>query len=262
MKKQRLPCHGFRRAFERRPREFVIAASEPGWVSSAQRCVLVSDSPGQSAEASSVHGPGAWSGDPFWEADVMQRRTAALLTAMLVGVTVTVTATGGTTIAAEGAAPSLPPHDEHEPADTRIAQVDGTGVVFQYGEVVPSFDGWAHHEPIREYRSLDGDRRFRFDPNDEGLAKGWQEPDADLSGWDTIAVPSSGDLKHNPTPWGSYDGSNFGTGTAFYDGYAWYRTTTHVPGTSFTSPRSRISPVPSSPACRVRIATHLAPRHL
>ncbi len=162
---------------------------------------------------------------------VMRRRAIALVTAVLMGVTVAVTVTGGNTAAARSEAPSLPPHGEREPANTLIERVDGTGVVFQYGEVVPSFDGWAHHEPTREYRILDGDWRFRFDPHDEGLAAGWQSPGADVSAWDTIAVPSSWDLKDNPTPWGSYDGSNFGTGTAFNDGYAWYRTTTHIPGT-------------------------------
>jgi beta-glucuronidase len=127
--------------------------------------------------------------------------------------------------------PSVPPHGEREPAGTRIERIGGTGVVFQYGQVVPSFDGWRHHEPTREYRGLDGQWRFRFDPYDEGLTAGWHLPGTDTSGWDAITVPSAWDLKDNPTPWGSYDGSRFGTGTAFYDGYAWYRTSTRIPGT-------------------------------
>jgi len=134
------------------------------------------------------------------------------------------------TVAQAGASSLLPPHGDHEPADTRIEQIDGTGVLFQYDDVVPSFDGWSHREPTRDYQTLDGDWRFRFDPDDEGLAAGWQRPGADVSQWDTIAVPSSWDLKDLPTDWGSYDGSRFGEGTAFADGYAWYRTNTTIPG--------------------------------
>jgi beta-glucuronidase len=126
------------------------------------------------------------------------------------------------------AGPSLPPHGEREPAATRIERIGGTGVLFQYGEVVPSFDGWTHREPTRAYLSLDGEWAFRFDPNDEGLSRGWQFG-ADRIGWSRIAVPSSWDLMDGPD-WGSYDGANFGTGTAFSDGYAWYRTTIRVPG--------------------------------
>lgn len=124
---------------------------------------------------------------------------------------------------------TLPPHGEREPAGTRIERIAGTGVLFQYGEVVPSFDGWAHQEPTRSYRRLDGTWAFRFDPDDEGLSRGWHLPGTEVSGWDRIAVPSSWDLKDD-ADWGSYDGTGFGSGTAFQDGYAWYRTEVRVPG--------------------------------
>lgn len=124
--------------------------------------------------------------------------------------------------------PSLPPRGEREPAGTRIKRIAGTGVLFQYGMVVPSFDGWTHREPGRDYRSLDGNWRFRFDPHDEGLIDGWHRPDADVSAWDAITVPSAWDLK-DTLGFGGYDGTDFGTGTAFQDGYAWYRTRIWIP---------------------------------
>ena len=117
---------------------------------------------------------------------------------------------------------------DHEPAKTTLRTVDGTNVVLQYGDVVPSFDGWRTHEPTRGYRDLDGSWRFRFDPDAVGLDRGWQRPGFDDSGWDHIAVPSAWDLKDQPG-WGSYDGTGFGQGTAFTDGYAWYRTRVDVP---------------------------------
>lgn len=162
----------------------------------------------------------------------LPRRRTVLIAGLATGAAVAVPPPAG--LAAAHAAtsaggPSLPPHGEREPADTRIERIAGTGVLFQYGEVVPSFDGWAHHEPTRAYRSLDGTWSFRFDPNDEGLTRGWHRPGAGGAGWDRIAVPSSWDLKDNPD-WSSYDGTNFGTGTAFADGFAWYRTTIRVPG--------------------------------
>jgi len=121
------------------------------------------------------------------------------------------------------------PHGQREPAGTRIVQVSGTGVLMQYGEVVPAFDGWSRHEPTRHYLDLQGDWDFRFDPEDEGLSRGWHQPGNRASGWDSIAVPSSWDLKDTPG-FGGYDGSAFGTGTAFADGFAWYRKVIRVPG--------------------------------
>lgn len=172
----------------------------------------------------------------------LPRRRTVLIAGLATGAAVAVPPPAG--LAAAHAAtsaggPSLPPHGEREPADTRIERIAGTGVLFQYGEVVPSFDGWAHHEPTRAYRGLDGDWAFRFDPRDEGLVQGWHLPGTDVSEWDQLAVPSAWDLKNNPTPWGSYDGSRFGTGTAFSDGFAWYRTTLRIPG-AWTGKRIRL----------------------
>lgn len=116
-----------------------------------------------------------------------------------------------------------PPHGEREPAGTRIERIDGTAVVFQYGDVVPSFDGWSRREPTRRYLSLDGKWQFRFDPGD----------------WENITVPSAWDLKDTPG-FGGYDGSRFGTGTAFQDGYAWYRTAVHIPA-SWAGQRVRLT---------------------
>jgi beta-glucuronidase len=42
-------------------------------------------------------------------------------------------------------------------------------------------------------------------------------------------VPSSWDVQDTPD-FGGYDGTHFGEGTAFQDGYAWYRTTATIPG--------------------------------
>jgi beta-glucuronidase len=124
--------------------------------------------------------------------------------------------------------PAVPPHGGREPAGTRIERIAGTSVVLQYGRVVPSFDGWSRREPTREYQSLDGRWRFRFDPADQGLRAGWHRPGTATSGWDSIEVPSSWDLTDTPTFTG-YDGKHFGEGTAFQDGYAWYRTTVKIP---------------------------------
>lgn len=124
--------------------------------------------------------------------------------------------------------PAVPPHGDREPAGTRIEQIADTGVVFQYGRVVPSFDGWDRHEPTRDYLDLDGAWSFRFDPSDQGLDAGWHQPGKGTSGWQTIEVPSSWDLKDTPD-FDSYDGKRFGQGTAFQDGYAWYRITTKIP---------------------------------
>jgi len=156
------------------------------------------------------------------------RRT--VLKAGLVGAAATALPLRGVPAIAGSAQATLPPHGEREPAGTRIETIDGTGVLLQYGMVVPSFDGWAHHEPGRAYLSIDGDWTFRFDPYDEGLTNGWHLPETGNAGWDTIAVPSAWDLKDTPG-FDGYDGASFGTGTAFQDGYAWYRTRVRIPGT-------------------------------
>ncbi|MEL7976308.1 glycoside hydrolase family 2 TIM barrel-domain containing protein [Isoptericola sp. F-RaC21] len=124
--------------------------------------------------------------------------------------------------------PRTPDALRAEPAGTRIETVDGTGVLFQYDHVVPSFDDWDAAEPTRDRISLDGTWSFRFDPEGRGLSDGWARPDRPLEGWDTIRVPSSWDLKDTPG-FDGYDGTDFGEGTAFQDGYAWYRKTITVP---------------------------------
>jgi len=136
---------------------------------------------------------------------------------------------GAALAVAAGSATEPPPHGEREPADTTLREIDGTSVVFQYGAVVPDFGGWRRQEPTRSYRMLDGVWRFRFDPEGTGEDEGWQRPDHDDADWDSISVPSAWDLKDTPG-FGDYDGSRFGEGTAFVDGYAWYRTTVQVPG--------------------------------
>ncbi len=150
----------------------------------------------------------------------MRRIVAVLSTALLVVPSSPAVAASNDT--------SLPPHGERDPAGTTITAVDGTNVVLQYGDVVPSFDGWSRQEPTRQYRPLDGRWRFRFDPDGTGETAGWQLPGISMAGWDQITVPSAWDLKDQPG-FGGYDGTGFGTGTAFADGYAWYRTTVTVP---------------------------------
>jgi len=117
---------------------------------------------------------------------------------------------------------------QREPMHTEVRDIDGTPVVFQYGQPVPSFDTWREREPCREYIDLNGLWKFRFDPADEGLSKGWHTPGHDDSGWHRVQVPLPWDLYDTPN-FGSYDGSRYGTGTAFYDGYAWYRKQVHIP---------------------------------
>ena len=40
--------------------------------------------------------------------------------------------------------------------------------------------------------------------------------------WQVVEVPLPWDL-YDTAGFGGYDGSSYGTGTAFRDGYAWYR---------------------------------------
>jgi beta-glucuronidase len=167
--------------------------------------------------------------------DVMPRRRTVLKAGFLAAAVPVI----GAPRALAATDPSLPPHGDREPAGTRIERIAGTGVLFQYGEVVPSFDGWAHHEPTRGYQDLDGHWTFRFDPDDRGLSLGWHLPKASEAGWDRIAVPSSWDLKDG-RDWGSYDGTGFGTGTPFADGFAWYRRKVRVPW-SWTGRRLRLA---------------------
>jgi len=110
-----------------------------------------------------------------------------------------------------------------EPMVTTLRTVDDTPVLYQYGDPVPSFDTWSGNADSRLHRSLDGQWRFSFDPEDRGVEDGWHEPDFDDSDWQHVSVPLPWDLYDTPG-FASYDGSNFGTGTAFRNGFGWYRT--------------------------------------
>ncbi|GGS55128.1 glycoside hydrolase family 2 protein [Streptomyces violaceus] len=123
--------------------------------------------------------------------------------------------------------PVLDTHPATEPSGTHVRDVGGTNVVFRYGVVLPAFDGWRTHEPTREYLSLDRRWRFRFDPRNQGLGESWQSPDFDDRAWGIVDVPSAWDLLDTPG-FGSQT-APFGKGTAFADGYAWYRTVVDVP---------------------------------
>ncbi|MEH6991985.1 glycoside hydrolase family 2 TIM barrel-domain containing protein [Neobacillus drentensis] len=112
---------------------------------------------------------------------------------------------------------------DREPMNTEVKSIDGTNVLFQYGEPVPSFDTWTQEERSRSYLSLDGKWKFAMDSNSQGMTEKWYQKDYNDSNWQQEKVPGSWDLYDTPG-FGTYDGSNFGEGTAFYDGDAWFRT--------------------------------------
>jgi beta-glucuronidase len=116
-----------------------------------------------------------------------------------------------------------------EPAGTAVRTVDGFPVVFQYGQPVPSFDVRAEVPGERDYLDLDGGWRFAFDPGDAGIGDGWMLGGFDDGRWQVVEVPLPWDL-YDTAGFGSYDGRSYGTGTAFRDGYAWYRVGFGVPG--------------------------------
>ncbi|MEH7490878.1 glycoside hydrolase family 2 protein [Neobacillus niacini] len=115
------------------------------------------------------------------------------------------------------------PVADREPMNTEVKSIDGTNVLYQYGEPVPSFDTWTQEEPSRTYLSLDGKWKFAMDPDSKGMNEKWYQKDYNDSSWQQEKVPGSWDLYDTPG-FGTYDGSNFGEGTAFYDGDAWFRT--------------------------------------
>jgi beta-glucuronidase len=117
-----------------------------------------------------------------------------------------------------------------EPADTTVRTVDGFPVVFQYGQPVPSFDVRADVPGERDYLDLDGRWRFAFDPDDVGTSDGWMLGSFDDGRWQVVEVPLPWDL-YDTAGFAGYDGSSYGTGTAFRDGYAWYRVGFNAPGT-------------------------------
>jgi beta-glucuronidase len=116
-----------------------------------------------------------------------------------------------------------------EPAGTAVRTVDGVPVLFQYEQPVPSFDVRAEVPGMRDYLELDGRWRFAFDPGDVGTGDGWMLAGFDDGRWQVAEVPLPWDL-YDTAGFGSYDGSRYGTGTAFQDGYAWYRVGFGVPG--------------------------------
>src|SRR5579872_6511428 len=116
-----------------------------------------------------------------------------------------------------------------EPADTAVRTVDGVPVLFQYGQPVPSFDVRAEVPGERDYLDLDGRWRFAFDPGDAGIGDGWMLAGFDDGRWQVVEVPLPWDL-YDTAGFGSYDGSSYGTGTAFRDRYAWYRVAFQAPG--------------------------------
>jgi beta-glucuronidase len=116
-----------------------------------------------------------------------------------------------------------------EPAGTAVRTVDGFPVLFQYGQPVPSFDVRADVPGERAYLDLDGRWRFRFDPDDVGTSGGWMLAGFDDGRWQVVEVPLPWDL-YDTAGFGSYDGSGYGKGTAFRDGYAWYRVGFDAPG--------------------------------
>ena len=115
-----------------------------------------------------------------------------------------------------------------EPAGTEIRAVDDVPVVFQYGQPVPAFEVRADVPGEREYLDVDGQWLFDFDPGDAGVRDGWMSADFDDGRWQAVEVPLPWDL-YGTAGFGSYDGSGYGTGTAFRDGCGWYRTRFRAP---------------------------------
>lgn len=113
-------------------------------------------------------------------------------------------------------------HPQREPSSTHVVDIDGLGVAFAYGQVIPSFDGWARQEQTRCYQYFGDDWRFSFDPDAVGEGEDWASTDFDDSTWSNIAVPSTWDLLDTPG-FADLDGGTFGQGTAFVDGFGWYR---------------------------------------
>lgn len=123
----------------------------------------------------------------------------------------------------------LPGLGRREPAGTQVRAVDDVPVVFQYGQPVPSFDVRADVAGERDYLDLDGRWRFAFDPGGTGVSGGWMSADFGDSGWQEVEVPLPWDL-YDTDGFASYDGSRYGTGTAFRDGHGWYRARFRAPG--------------------------------
>lgn len=117
---------------------------------------------------------------------------------------------------------------QHEPMNTQVKNIDGVNVLFQYGEPVPSFGTWQLSQLTRQYISLDKQWKFKEDPGNVGLKDGWYKNDYNDSSWNSESVPMAWDLYDTPD-FGKSTGQSWGQGSAFYDGFAWYRTTMNVP---------------------------------
>lgn len=115
---------------------------------------------------------------------------------------------------------------DKEPMRTEIKNIDGINVVFQYGQVVPSFENYDKQEDSRVNISLNGEWRFTFDQDNVGVKEYWYSPFYDDSHWQSVNVPSSWDLYDVNRFMYMY--GKFGEGTPFVDGYAWYRRTFNI----------------------------------
>lgn len=103
-----------------------------------------------------------------------------------------------------------------EPMRTKLVEVDGIHVVYQYDQPVPSFDTWETQEEGRNHLSLNGEWYFKTDPENIGVQEKWYSPYYDHTSWEKRPVPSSWDVyDYNPK-------NRWGEGYPFYDGYAWY----------------------------------------
>ncbi|MGJ8652425.1 MAG: glycoside hydrolase family 2 protein [Opitutaceae bacterium] len=98
-------------------------------------------------------------------------------------------------------------------------EVDGFPVVLHYGEIRPDFEDNAPN-PYRDRRSLDGDWKFSFDPEAEGIAENWPTK-PDIQDWTTVQVPHCWDMMPGGRFWDWSDRSP--SNPPFYDGTAWYR---------------------------------------
>lgn len=112
------------------------------------------------------------------------------------------------------------PEIPHE-MKTEIHWVDGYPMVRQYNKIVPSFETYKLENPVREYISLNGSWKFKFDEKNEGSEQGWSDRQFDDMTWGDVQVPSCWDMYGNIgfTNWGDRSSKN----PAFYDGVAWYR---------------------------------------
>jgi len=120
-----------------------------------------------------------------------------------------------------------------EPMRTKVQEIDGVNVLFQYDQVVPSFDNWEGNTEDRGFLSLNGEWKFTFDPDNVGVEEQWYDPNYDPEAWDDRSIPSSWDLYDNEF-FATLDTSSFGETNAFTDGYAWFRRSFEVTSEELT----------------------------